>query len=83
MKMRSAETWERLLALDEPQLRASIAACERYLRSPEGAMEFELRDEVSAAGAPDGFDEAAGWPAGLRDGDVLSRRGPEKLEAAT
>ena len=36
----SDETWERLLALNETELAASIRACSLYLASPEGVAEF-------------------------------------------
>jgi hypothetical protein len=53
--MSSEESWQRLLALDKAQLRESIAACDRYLRSPEGIAEFGtpwLTGEAKTSGEP-------------------------------
>ncbi len=58
------ELWERLLALDEMELSASIRKCALYLASPEGVAEFgrPLRSENSALDieCPSACDRKAG-----------------------
>lgn len=72
--MSSEETWGRLLALNKAQLRDSIAACARYLRSPEGVAEF---------GSPRSIDEIA-HARSQHDGEIVTGRAGrvEKLEKA-